>query len=389
MLVRDIDRRFPSILAMERAAAKRVPKFAHDYLIGGIGVEAGLAANRVALNDVKFLPKYIVEKPVTPNISKKMFGRTVDAPFMPGPVGMTGLMWPRAVEHVARAAVRHNIPVGLSSFSTSSVEDIAPIAGDALWFQLYCMREPEFEQDQIDRAKAVGCDTMIVTIDIPTPTRRERDISNGLSVPPVFDLSTVRAVLSKPAWAFATLKAGIPRFRNIERYAPKGASIADAAAYLNDLVDAHVSVEKLKRIREDWHGNLIVKGVLAESDAEICRSVGVDAVVVSNHGGRQLDAAPTAPDMLPAIRNVVGNSMMVMADGGVRSGLDIARMIALGADFVLLGRAFVYAVAAAGAAGPDHAMMILKEELKQTLSQTGCSELCELADRRVAVQNTK
>lgn len=372
---------------MERAVPKRIPKFACDYLLGGIGFEACLAANRTSLNAVKLLPEYIVEEPVVPEMKTDLFGRTFDAPFMPGPVGLTGLMWPNAVEHVARAAVKHNLPVGLSSFSTSSVEDIAPIAGDCLWFQLYCMRNADFEKDQIERAKASGCSTMIVTVDIPTTTRRERDIANGLSVPPVIDFSTVVDVLTKPAWAVATLKAGMPRFRNIERYAPQGLSALDAAAYLNELVDTHVSVEKLKRLRDEWQGNLIVKGVLSTSDATICRTTGVDAIVVSNHGGRQLDAAPTAIEVLPGIREVVGNSMLVMADGGVRSGLDIARLIAQGADFVLLGRAIVYALAAIGPSGPDHAITILKEEFRQTMSQLGCSNQSDLRSRLVPASN--
>ena len=377
-----LDRRLPSIPAMERAAARRVPRFAFEYLQGGIGAEACLAANRTALDRIELVPRYIPEAPLEPDLSTPLFGDSLAAPFAPGPVGLSGLMWPRAAEHIAAAAVRHALPVGLSTLATSSIEEIAAIAGERLWFQLYCPNVVEIENDLIDLAEAAGCKGLIVTVDIPTVTRREREIANGLSVPPHFDLTTVLQIATRPRWALQMLRAGVPRFRTVERYVPHGASRAEAAQFLAQVIEGHVTAKKLERIRARWSGRLVVKGILTADDARLCRALGADALVVSNHGGRQLDAAPTAPAVLPVIREAVGPDLPLVVDGGVRSGLDVARLIACGADFVLLARAFVYAVAAAGAAGVDHAMLILKEELRHTMAQTGCARLSELPGRR-------
>ena len=377
-----LDRRLPSIVAMERVAARRVPKFGFDYLCGGIGQEACLAANRAALDAIKLAPRYVVDQPIKPDLSISLFDERWPAPFAPGPLGLSGLMWPQAIEHIAAAAVRHGLPVALSTFATSSIEEIAAIAGERLWFQLYCTKVPEIENDLIDRAKAAGCKVLIVTVDIPTATRRERDIANGLSVPPRFNLTTVAQIAARPHWALAMLRAGVPRFRSLEPYVPADTSAVNVAQFVSDLIEGHVTAGKLERIRARWPGKLIVKGILTVEDAVRCRDIGADALVISNHGGRQLDAAPTAPDVLPAIRAAVGSDLSLIADGGVRSGLDVARLIACGADFVLMGRAFVYAVAAAGEAGVDHAVAILTEELRHTLAQTGCERLSELASRR-------
>lgn len=378
----DLLRRLPSVAAMERAAARRVPKFAFDYLQGGIGAESCLARNRAALDAVQLAPRYLVEKNFTPDLSTTLFGETYPLPFAPGPVGLSGLIWPNASQRIAAAATALGLPVGLSSFATASIEDIAAIAGEGLWFQLYCTADPAIEMDLIGRAEATGCKTLIVTLDIPTETRRERDVANGLSVPPRIDLATLLQVAAKPRWALETLRCGIPRFRSLERYVPKGTSQAESARFLTDLSEGHVTRNKLESIRKRWPHRLIAKGVLTDEDARACRDVGIDALVVSNHGGRQFDAAPTAPEVLPSIRRAVGDDLPLIADGSVRSGLDVARLLACGADFVLLGRAFVYAVAAAGDAGPDHAFALLREELRHSLAQCGCPDLKSLTRHR-------
>ncbi len=378
-----LDRKLPSIAAMERTASRRIPKFAFDYLQGGIGNEACLSANRHALDNIKLSTRYILEDQIEPDFSTQFLDFSYTAPFAPSPVGLSGLMWPQASEHIARAAKAHQLPVGLSSFATASIEDMAAIAGENLWFQLYCTRSPEVENDLIDRAQDAGGKVLIVTIDIPTVTRRERDIVNGLSVPPRFDFSTLLHTVSRPAWALATIRAGLPRFRTMEKYVPSGASMGEAAQFLTDVVDGHVTTAKLEKIRKRWRGRLIVKGILSPEDAGICKQLGVDALVVSNHGGRQLDAAQAAPQTLPLIRAEVGHTMPLIADGGVRSGLDVARLIASGADFVLVGRAMIYSVAAAGQAGPDHAIRVLKQELKQTMAQLGCAHLHQLRERLI------
>ena len=378
-----LDRRFPSIASMERATKRRIPKFAFDYLQGGIGAEACLTGNRRALDNVQLAPRYLPTEPIQPVLETNLFDREFPIPFAASPIGLSGLMWPRAAEHIARAATRHGLPLGLSSFATSSIEEIGAIAGDLLWFQLYCTEKPEIENDLIDRAAAAGCQTLIVTVDIPTVTRREKDIANGLSVPPKFDLVTLSQVALRPTWAFATLRAGIPSFKTLLPYVPDGSTLGASAIFLKDMVEGHVTVKKLERIRDRWRGRLIVKGILTTEEALLCQDLGADAIVISNHGGRQLDAAPLIPQILPNIRAAVGPDFPLIADGGVRSGLDVARLIACGANFVLAGRAFIYAVAAAGETGVDHAIFLLREELKQTLSQIGCQELEDLATHRI------
>ena len=378
-----LDRRFPSIASMERATKRRIPKFAFDYLQGGIGAEACLTGNRRALDNVQLAPRYLPTEPIQPVLETNLFDREFPMPFAASPIGLSGLMWPRAAEHIARAATRHGLPLGLSSFATSSIEEIGAIAGDLLWFQLYCTEKSEIENDLIDRAESAGCEVLVVTVDIPTVTRREKDIANGLSVPPKFDLVTLSQVALRPTWAFATLRAGIPRFKTLLPYVPGGSTLGASAIFLKDMVEGHVTVQKLERIRDRWRGRLIVKGILTTEEALLCQDLGADAIVISNHGGRQLDAAPPIPHVLPEIRAAVGPDFPLIADGGVRSGLDIARLIACGANFVLAGRAFVYAVAAAGETGVDHAIFLLREELKQTLSQIGCQELPDLATHRI------
>ena len=378
-----LDRRFPSIASMERATKRRIPKFAFDYLQGGIGAEACLTGNRRALDNVQLAPRYLPTEPIQPVLEMNLFDREFPMPFAASPIGLSGLMWPRAAEHIARAATRHGLPLGLSSFATSSIEEIGTIAGDLLWFQLYCTEKSEIENDLIDRAESAGCEVLVVTVDIPTVTRREKDIANGLSVPPKFDLVTLSQVALRPTWAFATLRAGIPRFKTLLPYIPGGSTLDASAIFLRDMVEGHVTVQKLERIRDRWRGRLIVKGILTAEEALLCQDLGADAIVISNHGGRQLDAAPPIPHVLPEIRAAVGPDFPLIADGGVRSGLDIARLIACGANFVLAGRAFVYAVAAAGETGVDHAIFLLREELKQTLSQIGCQELGDLATHRI------
>ena len=378
-----LDRRFPSIASMERATKRRIPKFAFDYLQGGIGAEACLTGNRRALDNVRLAPRYLPTEPIRPVLETNLFDREFPMPFAASPIGLSGLMWPRAAEHIARAATRHGLPLGLSSFATSSIEEIGAIAGDLLWFQLYCTEKSEIENDLIDRAESAGCEVLVVTVDIPTVTRREKDIANGLSVPPKFDLVTLSQVALRPTWAFATLRAGIPRFKTLLPYIPGGSTLDASAIFLRDMVEGHVTVQKLERIRDRWRGRLIVKGILTAEEALLCQDLGADAIVISNHGGRQLDAAPPIPHVLPEIRAAVGPDFPLIADGGVRSGLDVARLIACGANFVLAGRAFVYAVAAAGETGVDHAIFLLREELKQTLSQIGCQKLGDLAKHRI------
>jgi L-lactate dehydrogenase (cytochrome) len=379
----EIARKYPGVADLERAARRRIPSFAWDYLIGGIGPENCLTRNRAALDAILLRPRYLCDIK-TPDLDVTLMGRRYDLPFGVAPVGLGGLIWPKAAELLAEAARRHNIPFALSSYATASLEAVAQIAPVHAWLQHYVSNRPEIENDLIARAKVAGYETLIVSVDIPTVTKRDRDIKNGLSVPPRFDLWTVLQILSRPRWAMTMLGAGTPEFQNLAHYAPPGASLAELGAFLGEVMEGHVTPERLKAIRDAWPGKLVVKGVLDPADAEECRRLGADALVVSNHGGRQLDAAPTAPEVVAEIHAAVGNGMAILADGGVRSGLDVARLLACGADFVLLGRAFMFGVAAVGALGGDHVIAILREELRSTLAQIGCRRVADLPRFRIA-----
>ena len=375
--MKDLHRRFPSVIDMEAAAERRMPRFVHDYLVGGLGRETSVRRNVAALDTVELMPRYLSVAPL-PDMSVCLFDKRFDAPFGVAPLGLAGLLWPGCEVPLARAARAHNLAHVLSTFANRSMETIGPIAGDNGWFQFYPPNDPAMEADMIRRAERAGYKTLVLTVDIPAPTRRERNIRNGMSVPPILDMRTMFQIATHPHWARHVLRQGIPDFENLSPYYPQGSSLKQSADFVGRVMTGHVGADRVRRIRDAWKGKLLIKGVLDVSEAQAYLTLGADGLIVSNHGGRQLDAAPTAISVLPTIRRKLGSSVLIMADGGIRSGLDIARMLALGADFVLIGRPFVFASAAMGAAGGDHLMTILKAELSSTMAQLGCRTIGDL-----------
>ncbi|MEM6679569.1 MAG: alpha-hydroxy acid oxidase [Pseudomonadota bacterium] len=368
----ELDQHYPSIAYMEARAKARIPRFSWDYLMGGIGEEAGVARNRRALSSVTLVPRYLAEVTGEPSLTTSLLGREWTAPFGVAPVGFGGVIWPGSPQALAAAARDAGVPFALSTVSTAALEEIAEIAGHHAWLQLYAMADPEFNRAILKRGIASGYEVLLVTVDVPKKMRRDHDIRNGFGIPPRVDAQMLWRAAMRPAWALASLRAGTPRFANIVPHMPEGLSNAEMSERFQAARDGRITAEKLRWYRQEWPGKLVIKGVLAPQEAALAREIGVDAVVVSNHGGRQIDAAPAAVDMLPAVRRAVGPDFPLLADGGVRTGIDVMRLLARGANLVLAGRAFYIACAALGAAGAAQAMHVLREELTITMGQLGC-----------------
>lgn len=379
----NIEKRFPSVADMEAEARRRIPGFMLDYLVGGLGTGAGVQRNRQALNDVLLLPRYL-SAAGQPDIRARLLGREYAAPFGVAPLGLSGLVWPRSEYILAAAAKAHNVPYTLSTVATVTLEEIRPVAGDNAWFQYYPAGDPAVEKSMLERCQAAGYETILLTVDVPVKTRREHDIRNGLAVPPRFDAKTLFQMVTHPGWSLRMLRAGVPQFVNIKPYYREaesinaGKSIKASVDFISRVMKGHITAERFAQIRSLWPGKLLVKGVLAVEDAGEYLTLGADGLVVSNHGGRQLDAAPSPVQVLPHIRRAVGPDVPIVADSGARSGLDVARLLALGADFVLMGRPFLFALGALDSRGGEHVMSVLKAELEATMGQLGCPTLADL-----------
>lgn len=358
---------------------RRIPQFASEYLRSGIGREAGMKRNREALDKILFDARYLPELPANaPEMAVTLLGADYALPFGISPLGLSGLMWPGAVDILARAASKAGIPMVLSHYATTGMLDFRSASGRYGWFQIYPARDPEIRSRMISEVADTGFETLVVTIDLPTATRRDRELRVGLSVPPKLTARTLWQTVTHPRWALATAREGKPDFRNLRPYIPKNLTMAEEAHFLTDVIEGHVTVDILRAVRDQWKGRLIVKGLMTPQDARTALDCGADGIWVSNHGARQLDATPASVEVLPSIREAVGSSVPVMVDSGPRTGLDIARMLASGADFVFLGRAFIFAVAALGEHGGDHAVHILREELRCAMAQIGAGSVQDL-----------
>jgi isopentenyl diphosphate isomerase/L-lactate dehydrogenase-like FMN-dependent dehydrogenase len=386
-------RLFIGFIAMELAcvsdlrtrAKRRLPDFVFDYLDGGAGAEAGVRRNEQAFNDLQLNMRALVNVE-TRDLSTRLFGRTWAAPFGVAPVGLGNLIWPGADEAIVRAAVATNLPYTLSTAATISLERIAEIAPQHAWFQLYVARRDADVADLVDRVEQAGYDVLLVTVDVPVPARRLRDIRNRFTVPFRITPSVAFTLLTHPSWSLATLRAGVPRFINVEKYAD-AFDRRSIAAYLTE-VRGRYDWDDLKRLRDRWPRRLVIKGLMTAEDGVRARDLGCDGIVVSNHGGRQLDSAPATLDVLPDIRAAVGPDFVLILDSGVRSGEHIVKALAAGADFVLIGRAVMYALAAYGtaAAGPLFALMI--DEASRCLGQIGYPDVASLKAHAPFVRKT-
>ena len=365
---------YPAIDDLRERARARIPRFAFEYLDGGCNEDVNLYKNTTELRSVELKPYYLSSH-TTSDLKTELFGEVYDAPFGIAPIGLQGLIWPNAPEILAKAAFKHNIPFILSTVSTSSIELIAELTEGKFWFQLYHPTENALRDDILDRAEAAGCKTLAVLCDVPTFGFRPRDIRNGLAMPPKMTIQNILQIMGKPNWAINTLIHGQPNFATLKKYMPKGLNMGQLGAYMNATFSGRVNEAKIAPIRDRWKGNLILKGVASEEDTEMAIRLGFDGIIVSNHGGRQLDAGQSTIKTLPSIAEKYKSKIKIMMDSGVRSGPDVARTLASGADFAFLGRTFMYAVAALGNEGGDHAIEILKIQLKQVMEQVCCAKV--------------
>lgn len=358
-----------SIGDLARRAWWRLPGFAFGFLDGASGEEGGLRRNRRRLEAVVLAPKACTG--VKPETRAALFGRDYSLPFGAAPVGMGNLLWPGADLMVARQAARLGFPVVASTVATTPLEAIAEAAEGHAWFQLYVSREDRINRDLLARAWAAGIRELVVTVDVPVAGDRRRDVRNRFILPFRPGPRFAAQVAMAPLWALATLRAGSPGFPNLSRYVGEvdGKTLA---GFISSQIKDDLTWDDIKALRDLWQGKLLVKGIMTAADSKTALEAGADGIWVSNHGGRQLDAAPAAVDSLAAIRAALGNEAVVVMDGGIRSGEDVVRAGAVGADFVFCGRAFYYGAAAAGEAGTARAADLLAADLRRTLIQIGC-----------------
>lgn len=373
----EFDPNYPSVEDLRQRAKSRIPKFAFEYLDGGCNEDINLTRNTSEIRDIELMPQYLSAFPDS-STETELFGQTYSAPFGVAPVGLQGLMWPDSPKILAKAAKAHRLPFVLSTVSTASIETIAEIMDGNFWFQLYHPTEDKVRDDIIDRAKNAGCPVLVILCDVPTFGYRPRDIRNGLGMPPKMTLRNIMQIIGSPSWTFNTLKFGQPTFETLTPYTPKGLSLKQLGLFMDKTFSGRLNEEKIKPIRDMWPGKLVLKGVASEQDAELAMRLGIDGIIVSNHGGRQLDAGPSSIACLPTLAEKFGDKMTVMMDSGLRSGPDIARTVARGAAFTFMGRAFMYGVAALGPAGGMHTMSILRRQLQQVMEQIGCQRICDL-----------
>lgn len=367
---------YPSIDDLRERARQRIPRFAFEYLDGGCNEDVNLHKNTAELREVELKPFYL-NKHSGSDLRTELFGHVYDAPFGIAPVGLQGLIWPNSTEILAKAAVAHNIPFVLSTVTTSSIERVGELTQGKFWYQLYHPADNALRDDILDRAEAAGCQVLVVLCDVPSFGYRPRDIRNGLAMPPKMTLRNVLQIMGKPNWAIQTLLHGQPGFATMKKYMPKGLNMKQLGLYMNQTFSGRLNEEKIAPIRERWKGKIVLKGVASEEDTELAIRLGLDGIIVSNHGGRQLDAGQSSIKPLGAIAQKYSGQIKVMMDSGVRSGPDIARALASGAGFAFLGRSFMYGVAALGEEGGSHTVSILKTQLKQVMEQVCCARVAD------------
>lgn len=366
---------YPSVDALRIKAQQRMPKFAFEYLDSGCFSEVNLQRNTQDIRDIQLQPYYLRDYQGT-SLKTELFGETYDAPFGMAPIGLQGLMWPKSCEILAQAAVDHKLPFVLSTVGTASIETIAEITEGKFWFQLYHPVEDKLRDQLLERAWNAGCRTLVILADTPTFAYRPKEIKNGLSIPPKMTLNNIWQMCTHPTWSFSQLAAGIPEFKTMKSYISKGLNIKHLGMFMNKTFSGRLNQDKIKALRDAWKGNLVIKGIVNPEEVSVAVELGLDGLIVSNHGGRQLDSGQSTIDALGGLQAYKGK-IKIMMDSGLRSGPDIANALATGADFTFVGRAPMYGVGALGKNGGNHTFTMLKRQLQQVMEQVGCEQVSD------------
>jgi L-lactate dehydrogenase (cytochrome)/(S)-mandelate dehydrogenase len=362
---------------LRKLAKKRLPKIAYDFIEGGTDDETGLVTNEQAFRQARLVPRYLVDVSVRDQATT-LFGRTYSSPIGIAPTGLAGLFRRGADLMLAEAARDANVPFIMSGSSTGSIEDLGKLAPDHGWYQLYSSKDEAISEDLIKRTADAGLKTLVFTVDVPEGSNRERNQRNGWGRPLKLSLATKLEALEHPAWMLEWMRHGTPYFSNWAKYAGPGASaekVADLVAYQNR---APMTWKHVERFRSLFKGNFVLKGIMHPDDAIRAHSLGVDGIMVSNHGARQLDNSPSPLHVLPAINEAVGDKMTVMFDGGVRRGLDAIIALCMGAKFVFQGRPTLYGVTAGGVQGAKAALGIFRKEIDVSMAQLGATKIADL-----------
>lgn len=374
--------KYPRVLDLKEKAIKRIPFFCSEYLFSGTANDNVVKGNADIFNHVFLTPKYL-KGTVKPSTKQTIVGMEYSAPFGVAPMGSAGLIWPGAEVALAKMCTEKNIPYCLSSVASLSLEQVASNLNGKSWFQLYPPKDKTIRDDIIKRALDADYSALVVTVDIPATSRKERFLKAGITIPPKLNFRTFFQALSKPAWAFSTLLHGMPSFGTMTKY----------EFFAQDKIDngwnempRYVDWQYVEEIKELWDRPIILKGILDVEDAVKASTV-VDAIWLSNHGGRQIDIVPSPLQLLPNIRKKLGKDFPVIIDSGFSSGQDISKALALGADFVMLGRPFMIGIAALGKKGAEHIHYILHDELSNIMEQMCCKDISEIKHQNTSVSN--
>lgn len=369
--------RVANIDDLRRIAKRRLPGGVFDYIDGAAEDERALARNHAAFNTVDFRPR-VLRDMSSVDTSTTLLGRTIPTPLVLAPTGFGRISDSQGELAVARAAARAGLPYTLSTLGTRSIEEVAAVSDGPKWFQVYVWRDRGLVREMIDRTKAAGYEAIVITVDFATLGKRERDVRRGFTLPPKIGLDTLIDGMIHPGWTLDFLRADPIRFANIVGRDADGTEAVALGPYVAEQLDPSLAWRDIDWFREVWDGPIVIKGVQDVADVELARDMGLDAVALSNHGGRQLDSTPPPFDLIPAARDVAGDGMAIICDGGVRRGADIVKAVARGADACMAGRAYLYGLGAGGERGVDLALELLIGEVERTMTLIGATSVAEL-----------